>query len=246
MYTPSLHPAGSARPGDVGAVCQNGRMSETALDAEAVLWSAPPAERAGRPLLVLLHGYGSEEADLFALAPHLPEEYVVAAVRAPLRPPFPTPGWSWFPIEGLRGRDPDGTTAAARSFLTWLDGATDAETVGLLGFSQGSVIALQAMRLRPERFAFAVNLAGYVDAAPLPTDAALAARRPPVFWGRGARDEVIPADRVAHTVHWLPDHVELSGRVYEGLTHSVSQEELDDVRTFLHKQLPGDGSGPVR
>lgn len=204
------------------------------LDDAAVLWSA---ERAGRPLLVLLHGYGSQEHDLFGLAPYLPEEFAIAAVRAPLAPPFPTPGWSWFPIEGLHARDAASTTAAAERFLHWLDGATDAEQVGLLGFSQGGVIALQSLRLRPERFAFAVNLAGYVDAAPLPTDAALAAVRPPVFWGRGARDEVIPADRVAHTAAWLPDHVELSGRVYPGLTHSVSQEELDDVRAFLRRQL---------
>lgn len=204
------------------------------LDDAAVLWSA---ERAGRPLLVLLHGYGSQEHDLFGLAPYLPEEFAIAAVRAPLAPPFPTPGWSWFPIEGLHARDAASTTAAAERFLHWLDGATDAEQVGLLGFSQGGVIALQSLRLRPERFAFAVNLAGYVDAAPLPTDAALATVRPPVFWGRGARDEVIPADRVAHTAAWLPDHVELSGRVYPGLTHSVSQEELDDVRTFLRRQL---------
>ncbi|CAN7179801.1 alpha/beta hydrolase-fold protein [Microbacterium sp. LjRoot45] len=210
-------------------------MSE--LDADAVLWSASPAERAGRPLVVLLHGYGSEERDLFALVPHLPPEYVFAAVRAPLTPPFPTPGWSWFPIEGLRGRDPEGTTTAASAFLSWLDASTDAEVVGLLGFSQGAVIALQALRLQPQRFAFVVALAGYADAAPLPTDAELAERKPPVFWGRGARDEVIPVDRVAHTVQWLPEHAELSGRVYPGLAHSVSQDELEDVRTFLEKRL---------
>ncbi|MFT3798109.1 alpha/beta hydrolase [Microbacterium sp.] len=207
------------------------------LDADAVLWSAPPEERAGRPLLVLLHGYGSNEGDLFGLVPYLPAEFVVAAVRAPLAPPFPTPGWSWFPIEGLHARDSAGTTAATERFLEWLDAATDAASIGLLGFSQGAVIALQALRLRPERFAFAVNLAGYADAGALPTDAELARVRPPVFWGRGARDEVIPADRVAHTIAWLPAHVELSGRVYPGLTHSVSQEELDDVRAFLDGRL---------
>lgn len=208
------------------------------IDDAAVRWSAPVEARAGRPLLVLLHGYGSEEGDLFGLAPHLPEDFVVAAVRAPLSPPFPTPGWSWFPIEGLHARTPGATTAAAQSLLAWLDrAARDAASVGLLGFSQGSVVALQALRLQPERFAFVVNLAGYVDADPLPTDAALAALRPPVFWGRGARDEVIPADRVAHTVQWLPGFVELSGRVYPGLTHSVSQDELADVGVFLDKQL---------
>lgn len=207
------------------------------LDPAAVQWSAPAGERAGRPLLVLLHGYGSEEGDLFGLLPYLPDEFVVAAVRAPLVPPFPTPGYSWFPIEGLYGRDPELTTVAAERFLEWLDVATDAEVVGLLGFSQGAVIALQALRLRPQRFGFAVALAGYAAPAPLPTDAELAEVRPPVFWGRGSRDEVIPAALVAHTAQWLPDVVDLSGRVYPGLTHSVSQEELDDVAVFLRKRL---------
>jgi len=207
------------------------------LDADAVLWNAAPADRGGRPLLVLLHGYGSEEHDLFGLVPHLPEEFVVASVRAPLTPPFPMPGWSWYPLEGPDARDGAAITRAGERLLEWLDAATDAEQVGLLGFSQGAAVALQALRLRPERFAFVVNVAGYVDPAPLPSDEALAELRPAVFWGRGARDEVIPADRVAHTVQWLPDHVDLSGRVYTGLAHSVSQEELDDVTVFLRKRL---------
>jgi len=225
---------------DVAGACEDGRMSTIAIDDDAVLWSAPADERAGRPLLLLLHGYGSDERDLFGLAPFLPDTFVLAAVRAPLAPPFPAPGWSWYPIEGLDGRPTGAVTAAADALITWLDDVTDAATatpVGILGFSQGAAVALQALRLQPERFAFVVNLAGYVDPTPLPTDPLLAERRPPVFWGRGARDEVIPPAAVAHTVQWLPEHAELSGRVYTGLTHSVSQEELDDVRVFLEKQL---------
>lgn len=207
------------------------------LDADAVLWSVPPTDRAGRPLLVLLHGYGSHEGDLFGLAPYLPDEFVIAAVRAPLSPPFPAPGWSWFPIEGLHARSGAAVTASAESLLAWLDAQTDAGPVGLLGFSQGAAIALQALRLQPTRIAFAVALAGFVADEPLPTDAALADARPPVFWGRGARDDVIPAERIAHTSQWLPGHVELSGRVYPDLAHSVSQDELDDVVAFLRRQL---------
>lgn len=212
------------------------------LDADAVVWSAASEERAGKPLLVLLHGYGSDERDLAGLVPYLPDAFVTASVRAPLSPPFPSPGWSWYSIEGLEARHPDVITRAANALLEWVDAVRgDAPLVGLLGFSQGAAVALQALRLRPSDFAFVVNLAGYVDADPLPTDDELAAVRPPVFWGRGARDEVIPAARVEHTVQWLPDHVELSGRVYEGLTHSVSQQELDDVVVFLTKQLAAAG-----
>lgn len=208
------------------------------LDADAVLWSAAPDERHGRPLLVLLHGYGADERDLFGLVPYLPESFVVAAVRAPLSPPFPAPGYSWYPIEGLETRDPAHITAAATRLVEWVDAAAGAaETIGLLGFSQGAAVSLQALRLEPERFAFAVNLSGYATPGDLPRDAELAEVRPPVFWGRGTHDDMIPGFLVEHTTEWLPRHVELSGRVYPGLTHSVSEQELADVRVFLDKRL---------
>lgn len=219
-----------------------------ALDSDAVLWSVPADERAGRPLLVVLHGYGADEHDLFSLAAHLPAEYVIAAVRAPLTPPWPAPGYSWYPIEGLDGRDPARVTAAAESLNRWVDtawidasqsSAADAATpaIGLLGFSQGAAVALQALRLRPDVYAFAINLSGYAAGGNLPGDAELAASRPPVFWGRGTHDEVIPAPLIAHTTIWLPEHATLSGRVYPGLAHAVSADELDDVVAFLRKQL---------
>ncbi|GAA5034894.1 alpha/beta hydrolase [Microbacterium fluvii] len=212
------------------------------LDSAAVRWSEPLTARPDAPLLVLLHGYGTDESDLFGLAPHLPAEFTVAAVRAPLTPPFPMPGHSWYAIENLDAHDPDTVTAAASRFIEWID-ATDAadRPIGLLGFSQGSVVAVQALRLRPERFAFVVNLAGYAAPGELEGDAVLRELRPPVFWGRGSHDQVIPAPLVAHTTEWLPQHSTLSGRVYPQLAHSVSQDELDDVVAFLRLRLKADG-----
>jgi phospholipase/carboxylesterase len=197
------------------------------LDSSLVRWSVPPAERGDRPVLLLLHGYGSDEHDLFGLVPYLPSEFVVASVRAPLAPPWPMPGASWYPIEGLDGRDPDAVTRAARSVLAWIQDAVGDAPVGLLGFSQGGAVAVS----------FAVVLAGYAAGGELPGDAVLAERRPPVFWGRGAADDVIPAHLIDATAQWLPGRSELSGRVYPGLTHSISQDELDDVRAFLDARL---------
>lgn len=212
--------------------------SSPSLDAAAVLWSHEPGDLAGRPLLVLLHGYGADERDLYGLRPYLPAPFAVAALAAPLTPPWPAPGRSWYPIDGLDGRDPSHVTAAAEAVLTWADEhAGAAASVGLLGFSQGAAVALQAMRLAPTRFDFAVNLSGYVTPGDLAGDAELAEVRPPVFWGRGTRDDVIPAPLIAHTVEWLPAHADLSGRVYDGLTHSVSEQELADVGAFLDKRL---------
>ncbi|KQV03073.1 esterase [Microbacterium sp. Root322] len=192
------------------------------------------------PLLVLLHGYGADEHDLFGLVPYLPEGIAVASVAAPLAPPWPMPGRSWYPIEGLDGRSSAAVTLAAESFLRWLDtAATEAPSIALLGFSQGAAVSLQALRLAPERFGAVVALSGYASPGELPNDEALEELRPPVFWGRGTHDDVIPPALIDHTAQWLPTHSELSGRVYTGLTHSISEEELIDVHRFLTKWLDG-------
>ncbi|WP_261167024.1 alpha/beta hydrolase [Microbacterium sp. Marseille-Q6965] len=205
-----------------------------ALDDAAVLWSG---ERDGRPLLVLLHGYGSDERDLFALARQLPDGFAFASVRAPTEPPWPTPGYAWYALEGEGARDPEVVTQAAARVIEWIDRTGHDGPVGLFGFSQGASVALQAMRLTPQRFAFAVNLAGYVAPGALAGDAVLARTRPPVFWGRGTADAVIPEALVVHTTDWLPGHADLVGRTYPGLTHAVSEQELGDVRVFLEKRL---------
>ena len=215
-------------------------MTYPPLDNDAVLWArGVPDDGATRPLLVLLHGYGANEQDLFGLVPHLPDAFDYAAVRAPLSPPWPAPGYSWYPIEDLNSRDSAHVTAAATGLINWLDAVAPDTVVGLLGFSQGGAVALQALRVAPERFSFAVNLSGYATSGALPGDQALAERAPSVFWGRGARDEVIPEPLIAHTTDWLPRHSTLSGRVYPDLGHSVSEAELTDIQEFLEKWLAG-------
>lgn len=208
-------------------------MQTPPLDDAAVLREGDPA---GRPLLVFLHGYGSDERDLFALREHLPQQFAFASVRAPLEPPFPMSGYSWYPIEGLESRDPALVTAAAGRVIEWLDGV-DSGPVVLAGFSQGGAVALQAMRLAPERFDAVVNLSGYAAGGELPGDEALRDARVPVFWGRGSADTVIPEAAILHTTDWLPAHSDLVGRIYPGLPHAVSPQEIDDLNAFLRKRL---------
>ncbi len=203
------------------------------LDPEAVIWSAPERERAGRPLLVLLHGYGSHEGDLFQLSPRLPLGPVVASVRAPIAE---SGGWAWFSfaergIEDPRAADID---AAAGALLDWLDGL-EFTTVSLLGFSQGAVISLQSLRLAPTRFTSVVALSGFVADGTAAGDAELQRLRPPVFWGRGTEDRVIPNEVIERTEHWLPAHSHATIRIYEELAHGISTDELNDITAFLRE-----------
>ena len=86
------------------------------VDDEAVLWSASAADREGRPLLFLLHGYNSNEGDLFGLAPYLPLEPAIASLRAPI---FTGYGHAWFPLmsEGV-DRSVDAADASTDAILT--------------------------------------------------------------------------------------------------------------------------------
>ncbi|WP_169077082.1 alpha/beta hydrolase [Microcella alkalica] len=196
------------------------------IDESAILWSAPEHERAERPLLVLLHGYNSHEGDLFGLAQYLPLQPVIASLRAPLRASL---GYAWYDITDDRAPQAD---AAARGILAWLD-RQRASSVGLLGFSQGGSMAIQLLRHAPERFAFAVSLAGFVVPGEAPADDRMLAQQPPVFWGRGTLDEVIAPPLVEHTHEWLPRHATLTDRIYEGLGHAINEAELTDVLAFL-------------
>jgi phospholipase/carboxylesterase len=217
--------------------------TSTTIDADAVLWSAPAAARAGRPLLVLMHGYGSNEQDLFGLAEHLPERYVVASLRAPGTNDF---GYEWFSLggdlAGPRGHQQtettdrlreEGTNRAAEAVRGWLDGLEGFTSVGLGGFSQGGAVAVQVLRQDPRRIAFAANLSGFVAPGQLDGDAVLAERRPPVFWARGDADQVIAPFLVERSAAWLPEHSTLTAPVYPGLGHGISAQTLADLVAFL-------------
>jgi phospholipase/carboxylesterase len=203
------------------------------IDPHTVIWSLPEPQRADRPLLLLLHGKGSHEGDLAGLIDRLPAEFVVASLRAPIPD---GPGFSWFRV--LRPGNPaaEFVDAAADAVLAWLDSLPfTPPSLGLLGFSQGGVIAVQTLRRAPGRVGYALNLSGFVaDGVEADDDGLL---QHPVFWGRGDADVVIGPAAIERTALWLPAHVDLTAAVYRGLPHSISSEELEDIHAFLAARL---------
>lgn len=206
------------------------------LDPDAVLWSAEPADREGRPLLVVMHGLRSDERDLFSLAPELPAEYVIASLRAPITEP---PGYAWWTVGVPGDPDPEEVDRSAAAVLRWLDALPFTPTlVGLMGFSQGGAMSTHLLRRDPARFAFAVNIAGFLIGGEQDGDAALAIRRPPVLWVRGGADPLFSPELVARTGPWMERCATADVRVYPGVGHSISREELDDIAAFLRDRLP--------
>lgn len=203
------------------------------INPGTVLWSAPETDRAGRPTLIMLHGHRMDERVGFELRHHLPAELVLASVRGPRE--AKGGGYAWFPMGSSFSLEAIEHSAAA--VLSWLDQVDTDGPVGVLGFSQGVATAFQMVRRDPARFAYAVNLSGGVVPLPSRGDAELAARRLPVFWGRGDKDSVIPNILVESTRWWLRQHTDLTERIYPGLSHNVSVAELADLAAFIRARI---------
>lgn len=199
------------------------------LDPAAVLLTEPADRLEGRDLLLGLHGLGSDERDLFSLRPMLPQRLALAALRAPVR--YGT-GWSWWHVDE-RSEEQHDADSGARAVLQWLDGLPPVRSVRVVGYSQGGATALQLLRLAPERITRTAVLAGFLPTREHPGDALLTELRPEVFWGRGDLDAVIPAAAITETEAWLFGHARLRARVYAGVGHAVSIEEIADAAAFL-------------
>jgi phospholipase/carboxylesterase len=208
------------------------------------LWSRPEQERAGTPLIVLFHGYGSNEADLMGLAGYFPEEFTVASLRAPQ---VLAPGaYQWFPLMAAQDFTMDSVEAATEYVLAWIDSVRAQHTsVTVLGFSMGMAMATSLVRRRPQDFAALVGLSGFaVDPAAANSGSDYAYFRDaeldgtlPMFWGRDQADPVITPDKVEYTMGWVRGHVDLTKVTYPGIGHSISGPEIAHVKEFLEMSV---------
>jgi phospholipase/carboxylesterase len=200
----------------------------------AVAWRGSTDPNA--PLVVLLHGRGSDEADIIGLADHLPADAAYAAVRAPIAEGG---GYAWFANRGIGRPVAESLADTMGWFRTWLDGAAPAgRPVLLVGFSGGAAFAGGLLLAEPDRYAGAAILYGT-----LPFDAGVPTTPNrldgiPVLVIHGDEDVVIPRELLDHTWSYLTGGAAaLTTAVRDAGGHGLSPAALAVLRRWLTSTL---------
>jgi phospholipase/carboxylesterase len=196
-----------------------------------------------RPLVIFLHGYGSNEEDLFELKQEFSPDYTYLSVQAPM---MLAPGsYQWY---GLQPHEQSIAEATVKKHLKMLEDFikaatvkyhTEADKVLLVGFSQGGMMAYELALNNPKMVRGIASLSGKI----LP---ALKTKMKPglnlsglaVFIGHGTGDDRVPL-REATEANALLEKTSIKPtfHTYPKMGHSINQQELDDIKKWMETTL---------
>ena len=204
----------------------------------------PQVEEKAPPLLLLLHGVGSHEYDLFGLAPYLDKRFLIISARASntLQPG----SYAWFEVSFTpQGPviNPAQAETSRRALITFINEVVaaygaDPRRVYLMGFSQGAIMSASVALTRPDLIAGAVLMSGRILPEVQPLIAAPQELEGlPLLVVHGTADSVLPIHHARASRKLLSSlPVELTYREYP-MGHEVSQESLNDVALWLTTRL---------
>ncbi|RCW78023.1 alpha/beta hydrolase [Paracoccus lutimaris] len=198
-------------------------------------------------VVVFLHGYGADGADLLGLAdplaPHLPRTAFYAP-NAPERCVNNPMGYQWFPIPWMDGSSEEQAKAsAAQSFQDinafldkiLVDEGIPADRLALVGFSQGTMMALSVAPQREPEIAGVVGFSGRLIDPEQPINAKT---KPPILLIHGDEDPVVPFDSMGIAGEALQNAgFTVYGHVMKGTGHGISPDGLSVALAFLKERF---------
>lgn len=195
------------------------------------------------PLLLLLHGVGSNERDLFAMEDHLDVRFRVVSARAPLT--LGPDSYAWFHAtitDAEREFDSDEAEQSRLALVSFIGDVTgryntDPRRVYLMGFSQGAIMSLSVALTSPELVAGVVAMSGLLLPGVQPKIASPDLKGMPILVVHGTEDQLLPLHygwNVRDRLSALP--VDLTYREYP-MGHEVTAQSLADVVAWLKDRL---------
>ena len=204
----------------------------------------PSVKTEKTPVVILLHGYGSNEADLFGLHSQLPAHFLVISARAPIA--LSENSFQWFRMETVNGvmqgnsQDLKSSSEKIKAFIKEVTASykADPKQVYLCGFSQGGTMCYEVGLSSPGLLKGIAPLSGKIfeslkpQVKPTPALKALS-----IFIGHGDADTRVAYNYATEAESYLKKlGLEPALHTYKGLPHSISQAELKDLRLWLEKK----------
>jgi phospholipase/carboxylesterase len=208
-----------------------------------------PQSGTTRSVVVFLHGYGANGADLLGLADvlgeHLPDTLFVAP-DAPEEIPMMPGGLQWFPIPWIDNSSEEESERGMISAVDDLNAYLDAlmvdedvlpEQVVLFGFSQGTMMALHVAPRREDEVAGIVAFSGRLLRPELLKDELQC--RPPVLLVHGDADDVVPPQSLPEAAETLQDAgwQDVYAHVMKGTAHGIAPDGLQVALAFMRDKL---------
>ena len=198
--------------------------------------------------MIFLHGYGADGNDLIGLADPLSTQLPDTEFRAPNAPERCTGnpmGYQWFPIPWIDGSTEEQAMAgmghAADLLNTYLDDVAKESGIGpentvIVGFSQGTMIALEVLYRRKAAVAGVVGFSGRLMRPEATGEFTV---KPPVILIHGDKDDVVPPASLPEAADAMVQAgVETYAHVMEGTAHGIAPDGLAMALQFIKKVLP--------
>jgi len=206
----------------------------------------PKTQQEKTPVLFMLHGYGSNEEDLFSFAPDLfPDKLCIISLRAPYElMPY---GYAWYHInfeaEAGKWSDDEQAKQSRDLVVNFIDEACsayglDSGNVTLMGFSQGTILSYAVALSQPEKVKNVVALSGYINDAILAEDYAEKDHsRLRFYCSHGSVDPVIPVEWARNAPKIL-DRLSIA-HIYEEYPagHGVAPQNFYAFREWLSRNI---------
>ncbi len=195
------------------------------------------------PLLLLLHGYGSNEEDLFSFANELPNNYYVVSARAPFDMQYTSYAWYAINFDADENKFSDVEQAKISRDLvaSFIDELVDkypidSEKVTLVGFSQGCILSYAVALSYPEKIKRVVAMSGYLNPEMLHQNYLknnLSNLK--VFSSHGTVDQVVPVEWGRKAKPFLDNlGIESVYKEYP-IGHGISPQNFYDFKEWLNK-----------
>ena len=203
----------------------------------------PKVPTVNPPLLVLLHGYGSNEHDLFSFASELPEELLIISAQAPFSMGFG--GYAWYAInfDDVNGKFSDIPQAkeSIQKIHDFMDDIqskynTNPEKTFLLGFSQGAILSYALSFNFPNKIPYIIALSGYINKDLLPNEIPSNISTE-YYCSHGTVDQVLPVDWARQSDIFLRNHS--ISNTYEEFPvgHGVNPQNFYNFKAWIEQRL---------